>query len=223
MVIPTSIRWRPAKPGSWTALGACSRAIRYSCSAYPLVPSRSGMTASMSLARSRWRSQPASIPLSPIKAKQRMPAMRASKLVMSCAGPAKVRSGYGLPAHRRSPRSSSSGRRAICDRLISSPFCAGAMLMDPHQRRIDEDVFEIRIPGQVLENPLPHVLLRPPPEARVDGVPFAKFVRQIAPRRTCPSHPQHPFHKQTIVVSAASRITDLPWQFRCNPFPLGIT
>src|SRR6202158_4472917 len=37
-----------------------------SCSAYPLVPSRSGMTASMSLARSRSRSQPASNPLSPI-------------------------------------------------------------------------------------------------------------------------------------------------------------
>jgi hypothetical protein len=43
-----------------------------------------------------------------------------------------------------------------------------------------------------------------------------------APRRTCPSHPQHPFHKQTIVVSAASRITDLPWQFRYDPFPLGV-
>ena len=43
----------------------------------------------------------------------------------------------------------------------------------------------------------------------------------IAPRRTRPSHPQHPFHKKTIVVSVASRITDLPWQFRCDPFPLG--
>jgi len=41
-------------------------------------------------------------------------------------------------------------------------------------------------------------------------------------RRTCPSHPQHPFHKQTIVVSAASRIPDLSWQFRCDPFPLGV-
>ena len=96
------------------------------------------------------------------------------------------------------------------------------MLMDPDQRRIDEDVFEIWTLGQVLENPLPHVLLRPPPEACVDGVPFAKFVRQIAPRRTCPNHPQHPLHKPTIVVSAASRITDLPWHFRCNPFPLGV-
>jgi hypothetical protein len=41
-------------------------------------------------------------------------------------------------------------------------------------------------------------------------------------RRTCPSHPQHPFHKQTIVVSAASRIPDLSLQFRCDPFPLGV-
>jgi len=37
----------------------------------------------MSLASSRSRSQPASNPLSPIEAKQWMPAMRASKLVMS--------------------------------------------------------------------------------------------------------------------------------------------
>src|SRR5580658_1086031 len=66
------------------------------------------------------------------------------------------------------------------------------MLMDPDQRRIDEDVFEIWILGQVLENPLPHVLLRPPPEARVDGVPFAKFVRQIAPRRNLSEPPTAP-------------------------------
>jgi hypothetical protein len=96
------------------------------------------------------------------------------------------------------------------------------MLMDPDQRRVDEDVFEIWILRQVLENPLPRALLRPPPEARVYGVLFAKFVRQIAPRCTCPNHPQHPFNKQTIVVSAASWIADLPWKFGCNPFPLGV-
>src|SRR4029077_10842932 len=56
-----------------------------SCSEYPLVPSRSGMTASMSWARSRSRSQPASNPLSPIKAKQWMPAMRASGDVVPLA------------------------------------------------------------------------------------------------------------------------------------------
>ena len=94
--------------------------------------------------------------------------------------------------------------------------------MDPDQRRIDEDVFEIWVRRQVLENPLPHALFRPPPEARVDGVPFAKRVRQIAPRRTRPSHPQHSFYEQTIVVSVASWITDLPWQLRCDPFPLGV-
>ena len=92
------------------------------------------------------------------------------------------------------------------------------MLMDPDQRRVDEDIFEVWILRQALENPLPHALLRPPPEARVYGVPFAKFVRQIAPRRTCARHPQHPFHKQTIVVSAASWITNLTRQFWCDPF-----
>ena len=96
------------------------------------------------------------------------------------------------------------------------------MLMDPDQRRIDEDIFEVWILRQALEKPLPHALSRPPPEARVDRVPFAEFVRQIAPRRACPRHPQHPFHKQAIVVSAASWITDLTGQFRRNPLPLGV-
>jgi hypothetical protein len=96
------------------------------------------------------------------------------------------------------------------------------MLMDPDQRRIDEDIFEVWILRQALEKPLPHALLRPPPEARVHGVPFTEFLRQIAPRRACPRHPQHPFHKQAIVVSAASWITDLTGQFRRNPLPLGV-
>jgi hypothetical protein len=43
--------------------------------------------------------------------------------------------------------------RAICR---WPDFESGAMLMDPDQGRIDEDVFEIRILVQVLENPLPH-------------------------------------------------------------------
>jgi uncharacterized caspase-like protein len=64
----------------------------------PPKPTGSGMTASMSLARSRSRSQPASKPLSPIKAKQWMPAMRASKLVMSCRWPGRSTKRIRLPS-----------------------------------------------------------------------------------------------------------------------------
>jgi hypothetical protein len=83
------------------------------------------------------------------------------------------------------------------------------MLLDPDQRRIDEDVFEIRILGQVLENPLPHVLLRPPPEARVDGVPFAKLVRQISEPPTTPP-PQTEDHIDIINLASFSVATRKP-------------
>jgi hypothetical protein len=52
------------------------------------------------------------------------------------------------------------------------------MLMDPDQFAIDENIFEIRIVAEGLENALPDTLLRPPPEACVDGEPLAERFRQ---------------------------------------------
>ena len=94
------------------------------------------------------------------------------------------------------------------------------MLMDPDVRGVDEDVFEIEIIRQALENVLPDTLLRPAPEPRVDGEPFAEFVRQITPGCASACDPQHRLDKQPIVSGRGAGITRLARQFWCNAFPL---
>ena len=96
------------------------------------------------------------------------------------------------------------------------------MPVDLDDCAIYEGVFEVWLAGQGLENLFKDPFERPSAEAFPDGKPLPEVFRQITPRGTRASHPQHPFHKQTIVVSVASRITDLSWQFRCDPFPLGV-
>jgi IS5 family transposase len=64
------------------------------------------------------------------------------------------------------------------------------MLVDPDERAVDEDVFEIRIVAEGLEKALPDTLLRPAPEARQEcractlkqrctRAPFKKIARDI--------------------------------------------
>jgi hypothetical protein len=67
--------------------------------------------------------------------------------------------------------------------------------MDPDVRRVDEDVFEIGIIRHPLENPLPYAVLRPTPEPRVDGEPFAELARQITPGCASACNPQHPLYE----------------------------
>jgi hypothetical protein len=57
---------------------------------------------------------------------------------------------------------------------FESPFCAGAMLADPDECAIDENIFEIRIVAEGLENMLPNALARPAPKARIYGEPLAE-------------------------------------------------
>jgi hypothetical protein len=92
--------------------------------------------------------------------------------------------------------------------------------MDPDVRRVDEDVFEIGIIRQGLENALPHALLRPSPEAGIDGEPFAEFLRQITPGRAGSRDPQHRLDKQPVVMCGGAGITNLARQFWRNPVPL---
>lgn len=92
--------------------------------------------------------------------------------------------------------------------------------MDPDVRRIDEEVFEIRIIRQCLENSIPDAFLRPSPKSRIDRIPLAEVVRQITPGGAGPRNPQHCFDKQPIVACGDPRITNLAWQLGRNPFPL---
>lgn len=90
---------------------------------------------------------------------------------------------------------------------FESPFCAGAMLVGPDERAVDEDIFEIRILAERLEDPLPDPLLRPAPEARIDGEPPAERFRQIAPRRAGARNPKNRFDKEPVVAPAAAGVT----------------
>ena len=92
--------------------------------------------------------------------------------------------------------------------------------MDPDVRRVDEDVFEIGIIRQGLEKALPDALLRPAPEAGVDGEPFAELLRQITPGRAGPRNPQDRFDKQAVVTRGNAGIANLARQFWRNSFPL---
>jgi hypothetical protein len=55
------------------------------------------------------------------------------------------------------------------------------MLVDPDERAIDEDIFEIEIVAERFENALPDAFLRPAPEARINGEPLAERFRRITP------------------------------------------
>ena len=72
------------------------------------------------------------------------------------------------------------------------------MLMDPNERAVDKDIFEIRIVAERLENPLPDALLHPAPEARIDGEPLAEPFRQIAPRRARARNPKNASTKSRL-------------------------
>jgi hypothetical protein len=94
------------------------------------------------------------------------------------------------------------------------------MLVDPDERAINEDIFEIGIVAERLENPLPNALLRPAPEACICRKPLAERCRQIAPRRSRPRNPENRFDKEPVVMSAAAGIPGFTRQFRRNPLPL---
>ena len=87
-------------------------------------------------------------------------------------------------------------------------------------RRIEKNAFKIGIVRQDLEDAVPHALLRPAPEAGVDGEPVAKLLWQIAPGRTAPRDPQDRLDKQPIVPRRGAGIANFARQFWRNPVPL---
>jgi hypothetical protein len=84
------------------------------------------------------------------------------------------------------------------------------MLMDPNKRAVDKDIFEIRIVAERLENPLPDALLRPAPEARIDGEPLAEPFGRSRPRRARARNPKNGFDKEPVVTSTARSFSVFP-------------
>lgn len=90
-------------------------------------------------------------------------------------------------------------------------------------RAVDQDISEIGIVAERLENPLPDPILRPAPEARIDGEPLAERFRQIAPRRAGARNPKKRFDKEPVVTPAAARVAGLARQLWRDPLPLAVT
>ncbi len=97
------------------------------------------------------------------------------------------------------------------------------MLVGTHNRAVDEDLFKIRIQGQLGEDTMPHATARPAGKALIDTIPEAERRRQITPRTACPGNPQHRFDKQPIICRRAARIARFAWQQRGYPLELIIT
>ena len=119
------------------------------------------------------------------------------------------------------PRSWSSGRRAIGRWPdFASPFCAGALLVDPDDRAVDDGVLEIGITRQATEDPLEYTLHRPSAEALEDRIPVPERLMQIAPWRSRTRNPKYRLNKQSVVGARAPRVAGLTRKQRRNPRPL---
>ena len=85
------------------------------------------------------------------------------------------------------------------------------MLMSSDDGGVDHRVFVVRILSQRLEKILPYAALRPPREPRVNVLPIAEALGQIAPRRPRAEFPNHRLNEKSIaqfaIASDMSRTT----------------
>jgi hypothetical protein len=78
------------------------------------------------------------------------------------------------------------------------------MLMSSDDGGVDHRVFVVRIVSQRLEKTLPYAALRPSREPRVDVLPGAEALGQIAPRRTRAEFPNYRFDEKPIAQLAVA-------------------
>ena len=90
------------------------------------------------------------------------------------------------------------------------------MLMSSDDGGVDHRVFVVRIVSQRLEKTLPNTALRPPREPRVNVLPIAEALGQIAPRRPRAEFPNHRLNKKSIAQLAIA--SDMSWTTRQQMF-----
>jgi hypothetical protein len=78
------------------------------------------------------------------------------------------------------------------------------MLMSSDDGGVDHRVFVVRIVSQRLEKTLPYAALRPPREPRVNVLPVAEALGQIAPRCTRAKFPNHRLDEKPIAQLAVA-------------------
>jgi hypothetical protein len=86
----------------------------------------------------------------------------------------------------------------------STPLFEGlrTMLMSSDDGGVDHRVFVVRIVSQRLEKTLPYGARRPPREPRVNVLPVAEALGQIAPRRPRAEFPNHRLNEKSIAQCA---------------------
>jgi hypothetical protein len=79
---------------------------------------------------------------------------------------------------------------------------------------INYQPFEVGLVNEHLKEFFPYSLLAPADKTLVDGSPLAVFKRHIAPRRSCPEHPEYCINKEPVVFCHSSPLSALAWEMR---------
>jgi hypothetical protein len=91
--------------------------------------------------------------------------------------------------------------------------------MRPDDGGIDDQIFEVRIIGHRLEDPLPNTLDAPSTEAPEYAVPVAEHLRKITPGRARTHDPKHTFHEHPVVPPGRALLVRPAYDQRCHSLP----
>jgi len=94
------------------------------------------------------------------------------------------------------------------------------MLMGPHDGAVDHGVFVVRVGRQKLERRAPHAALGRSAEARVNRLPIAEALRQVAPWDARAIAVNHGIDEPPIVLGGHPDMTVTSRQEILDPVPL---
>lgn len=101
-------------------------------------------------------------------------------------------------------------------------FSPGAVLVGPHDGRIDHAPFVVGILGQCFEDAQPYARAAPARVAQVNDAKVAKALGQIAPGNAGSVAVEHGIDKQAVVRSRAPYVPGPAGQKVFDAIPLGI-
>jgi hypothetical protein len=94
--------------------------------------------------------------------------------------------------------------------------------MRPHDRSVDHVGLTGLVPGELVEDALPHAPRLPPGKPRVDGFPRPEPLRQVAPRRARFHDVQHRVYHPSVRFRRWAHRAGLRRKQRRDPIPLRI-
>jgi hypothetical protein len=128
--------------------------------------------------------------------------------------------GQGVQWRRRQRESLWSLRHASAQ-LLGPPFSGSlSVLVYANDRCIDVIRHPVSPLGQLPKYPPPDPLTSPPPEPRVDALPWAVLARQVPPRRSAAQNPQYPVHHRPVRLGGPRLPATLRRQHSLQPSPL---